>query len=529
MKPQIINIVNFVRGVEPRDPQLDLVEPVRRQVDILRKNELTATFLLQYDAMIRGDIVEIFKEETDTPFEIGIWLEVVQPLVEKAGIQWRGRPGFSWDWHVNAGFTIGYTPEERKKMIDTFMQEFQAVFGHYPHSAGSWLIDAESLAYLSEKYGIEAFCNCRDQWGTDGYTLWGGYYGQGYYPSRINSFVPAQNQKNQINVPVFRMLGSDPIYQYSAGLDENFNPCDWQDVQTLEPISEKTGGSPDWVRWFFRENFNGLCLSFGYAQAGQENSFGWDAMRSGIEDQFGLIAELSAKGKLNVMTLSQTGKWYKARYSTTPASSIAALSDWSGAGNRSVWYCSRFYRANILWGKGKLHIRDIHLFSEKYQETFLDSRCNTPGCTYDTLPLMDGNRWSGNNLQAGVFPVEETLEALEGGEARVEETGDESLAIVWPLKKGGVMRIDCCPQTLEISVCDDINKDGWSLAFTAGNTEDLPELDIRDASIILRHNGFNYQVHAEIGSFFKGGQGSPVLIAKPQNNRIRLNFGRLTE
>jgi hypothetical protein len=39
--------------------------------------------------------------------EIGAWLEVVRPLVEKAGLAWRGRPGFDWDWHADVGFTVG--------------------------------------------------------------------------------------------------------------------------------------------------------------------------------------------------------------------------------------------------------------------------------------------------------------------------------------------------------------------------------------------------------------------------------------
>ena len=29
--------------------------------------------------------------------------------------------------------------------------------------------------------------------GTDGYTLWGGYWNQAYYPSRLNSYMPAQH------------------------------------------------------------------------------------------------------------------------------------------------------------------------------------------------------------------------------------------------------------------------------------------------------------------------------------------------
>lgn len=148
--------------------------------------------------------------------EIGGWLEIVQPLVEQAGLTWHGR--YPWDWYSDVGLSVDYTPEERCQLIDTFMAGFKEKFGSYPRSVGSWMIDAVTLAYMADRYGVEASCNCHDQWGTDGYTLWGGYYGQAFYPSRKNAFCPAQNKSEQSNLPVFRMLGSDPIYQYDNGL-----------------------------------------------------------------------------------------------------------------------------------------------------------------------------------------------------------------------------------------------------------------------------------------------------------------------
>ncbi|MEA4831114.1 MAG: hypothetical protein VB118_00680 [Oscillospiraceae bacterium] len=522
MKPQIINIINFIRGVEPRDPEKDLLEPVIKQIETLKLYHLPGTFLLQYDALIRKDMISHLKRED---FEIGIWLEIVQPLAEKAGVKWKGRPGFSWDWHVNSGFTIGYTPEEREKMIDVFMCDFKKAFGFYPEAAGAWFIDAHTLQYLSSKYEIKAFCNCRDQWGTDGYTLWGGYYGQGYYPSRYNAFIPAQNKESQINIPVFRMLGSDPIYQYNTGLDENFNPCDWQDVKTLEPASENAGGSPDWVRWFIRENFNGLCLSFGYAQAGQENSFGWEAMKSGIEDQFKLISEYRSAGKLQVMTLGNTGKWYQSEYCVTPASSITALSDWSESGNRSVWYCSRYYRINIFWGNGSLYIRDIHIFDENCRETYLEATCESQSCVYETLPVIDGNRWSGNNIQAGIYPEvmqQDSSTALMGGEAKVTELDNEKLSVVWPLKTGGSMQIICGVKTLTFEIKNADQNLQWSLAFKTGIHNGLPKIMSNGNSMTFLHNDFSYHVGIEEGTFRRNKE--YFLNIAPQNNRIILNF-----
>ena len=43
----IVNIINFIRGAEPRDRSIDLVEPVLRQIELMKKYDLPGTFLLQ--------------------------------------------------------------------------------------------------------------------------------------------------------------------------------------------------------------------------------------------------------------------------------------------------------------------------------------------------------------------------------------------------------------------------------------------------------------------------------------------------
>lgn len=106
-----------------------------------------------------------------------------------------------WDWHADVGFATGYTPEERRKLVDVYMEKFKEVFGKYPTAIGSWFIDAYTLGYMYDKYGIVASCNCKDQIGTDGYTLWGGYWNQAYYPSRVNAYMPAQTREDRSPSP----------------------------------------------------------------------------------------------------------------------------------------------------------------------------------------------------------------------------------------------------------------------------------------------------------------------------------------
>lgn len=397
-KPRIVNIINFIRQVELRSAEITedvLYETVHEQVKLLTKYKLTGTFLLQYDALINQRYQELLKKETERGTEVGAWWEITQPHVEAAGLKWRGR--YSWDWHADVGFATGYSPEEREKLVDVYMEKFKSIFGKYPASVGSWFIDAHSLGYMYDKYGITASCNCKDQVGTDGYTLWGGYWNQAYYPSRLNGYMPAQTAKGQIPVPVFRMLGSDPIYQYDTGVGHTI-----QGVITLEPVYGDAGGSEKWVRHFFKSIFEDPCLGFNYTQAGQENSFTWDAMRKGLEMQIPILAALQEQGKIRIETLETSGKWFKKKYPLTPATSVTTLTDTYDQGQKTVWFNSRYYRANLLWEKNTIRFRDIHLFDENMESDYLTQAGTSSQCVYTTCPIMDGFRWSAPNDLAAI-------------------------------------------------------------------------------------------------------------------------------
>ena len=53
--PTVMNIVNFVRGSEPRYPGRDLVEPLREEIKLNTLHHLPNTILMQYDDAYRVD------------------------------------------------------------------------------------------------------------------------------------------------------------------------------------------------------------------------------------------------------------------------------------------------------------------------------------------------------------------------------------------------------------------------------------------------------------------------------------------
>lgn len=521
-KPKIVNIVNFIRLLEPRDAAITqdvLYQTVVKQIDIMKQYHLGGTFLLQYDALMDIRYQKLLKTLPRATFEIGAWWEIPQPLVEKAGLKWRGR--YPWDWRANIGFATGYSPKEREQLADVYMKDFKKIFGYYPQSVASWFIDAHTLNYLFQKYKIVASANCKDQYGTDGYTLWGGYWNQAYYPSKVNSYMPAQHEASQIPVPVFRMLGSDPVRQYDNGLG-----TDRQGVVTLEPVYKAAGGDSAWVNWYFQQFIKGESMEFAYTQAGQENSFTWDVMQKGFNLQMPLIARLRDEHLLRVETLAASGKWFTQHYKVTPATAVTINKDVAGSDKKTVWFNSRFYRANLLWEKGTLKFRDIHMFNEKFPSVYETEKATSNECSFFTLPIVDGYIWSNNKQSAGLIfkaVVDGKEQPLEGGDPVIKNTVPGKLQISWPLKLvEGRLIIELDEQEINMTI-ESKKAVNWFLDMAAADSAKLPFTKIEPKYIAGIFEGMQYFLKASKGFFTRSGA-SGLFKITPQNNKLILKL-----
>lgn len=524
--PRIVNIINFIRQTEPRSQEITdevLYDTVVKQVEQLNQHQLPGTFLLQYDALINPKYQALLKEKLSPGSEVGAWWEITQPHVEAAGLKWRGR--YPWDWHANIGFSTGYTPQEREKLVDVYMAKFKSIFGRFPESVGSWFIDEHTLRYMYEKYAIVASCNCKDQIGTDGYTLWGGYWNQAYYPSKKNSYMPAQTASGQIPVPVFRMLGSDPVHQYENGLGGKY-----QGVISLEPVYGDSGGNRKWIEWFFKVMFDDPALGFNYAQAGQENSFTWAAMEKGLNIQMPILAELKTQNKIRVETLATSGKWFKKNYQVTPPTALSALSDVREEGNKTVWFNSRYYRANLHWHQKAFRFRDIHLFDEKLVSDYLTKAGTSNQCIYKALPLVDGFSWGTPQERAGL-----RLRQQDGtGQSReillndpeVTSDGKNALQVKCATDSGDIFTMTFHEDRFEVS-CKPKEKDTvWHLALTVAESKKtiLPFTTLTGSKIKGTFNQFDYGIECKQGRV--GQAPDAVFVIQPSKNKIVVDCSR---
>ncbi|WP_276088074.1 hypothetical protein [Pedobacter sp. JY14-1] len=514
-EPRIVNIVNFIRDIEPREAHVTkdvLYQTVVKQIDLMNKYQLGGTFLLQYDALIDPRYQELLKTLDKSKFEIGAWWELPQQLIEKAGIKWRGK--YSWDWHSDIGFSVGYTPQEREKIIDTYFADFRNIFGHYPKSVASWVIDGHSLAYMYDKYKIVASANCKDQVGTDGFTLWGGYWNQAYYPSRINAYMPAQKAGKQLPVPVFRMLGSDPVRQYADG----------RSVITLEPVYPKAGGNEQWINWFLQSFSSDPALGFNYTQAGQENSFTWENMHKGLEIQMPIIAKLRQEAKVRVETMSESGEWFKKTYKVTPATSFTVTKDLGDSDAQTIWYNSRYYRINLFWKNGNMTIRDIHFFNETIPDKYMKAVTTINQSFFYTLPVVDGFNWGTTANTAGLklmTSADGTDKPLNGGKATFKNSGKDKVEISWPTGNGNFSII--LREKMMTIVGKGQQNSNWFLDLNVEANAKTTVNNIENNQVNYLFDGHSYQLNVTKGSLEKPANGAIYRI-KPEGQKLILKM-----
>ena len=480
MEKNQISIVNFVRGVEPREPEKDLVLPILEELKVNRRFGLKSTVLLQYDALLRDDMISIFRDLPED-VELGLWFEMNRQLTEAVGIEWRGRTGYDWDWYVNPGFLPAYTCMEREKLIDRAFEKFREIFGFMPKVAGSWLLDSYSMEYMSRKYKLDAMCICREQYAVDAYTLWGGYYNGGYYPSKNNALCPAYSDELQINTPVFRMLGIDPIYGY----DEAKYPTGVWGCNTMEPVWT-SGSDRRIMEWYMDSYFRSPCLSYSYATTGQENSFGWPSIKAGYELQAEIIAGMSSRGELRVVTLGEAGREFKRSYSKTPCAALCALSDRTDNGLKAIWYNSPRYRAGlVLEPGGRLYFRDLNIFDENYKERYLEEPCLSWDARYDNLPVVDNRLWSSGDNESSI----EVANGVNPESFTVIERGLYTLVLEFDSDASGKLERYC----VEIGPDGILFKGIREIKYLKGVPEEGQTIEFkRDGRFELSHFGFRY-------------------------------------
>lgn len=486
-----VNIMNFARSYEPRNSDVEekLLDTTRQQLDLVNSYGLDATFLLQYDVIVNDEFVKMIKERAGENIELGLWFEIVEPLTTACGIPYESKRGWKWDWYIKPGFSMAYQLNEREMLINEAMRKFREVFGYYPRTVGSWMLDTYTVNYLNDHYEIDALCFCRDQINTDAYTFVGGYFNQAYYPSRNNMFTPAQTDSLQINTPVFRLLGSDPIhnYDYNKYASENAK----RGPYTMELTYDTAGKNPRIVDWYLKSYFNTEYLDFAYMQIGQENSF---AMFDIITPLAMQIEKIQKFKDVKIEKMRDTGRRFKEKFKTTPTTAVCALDNWDTPDCQSAWYDSINYTANIFRHESNVGIRAFYLFDERIPDYYNDHVCTTFDAVYENMPIVDTVYQKGDTDGGFGIILDDSASAFT-----VEKTADEELTVSWS-DKSVVLQKD----RILLSNCN------FKFTYYMSNTN----ISINNNSINYSYKGNNYKLIITGAHLSQSGN---TIIAKGDN------------
>lgn len=386
---QFITVVFPVRGADFF--QLEGSKPldnVEKQWQALKERNLPATWLLRPDNLFNQRAVDFFKR---LPFsqELGLFMEVTPTWSSFSQVQYHQ----NLNWHdAGSVFLTGYGVDERQKLIDSAFEKFKKEFGYFPKSVGAWWIDALSLSYMREKYGILVNMDVADQYSTDNYQVWGQYFSTPFYPAKRNALVPASGEGQKIGVVTIQWATRDPYNSFGNGvLDSTYS------VQAND-YSEKEFHSlnADYFKKLLSIYLDNPYSNFGQVTVGLENDFEWSEFGDEFIKQLDVVKDRQSLGT-QILTLSQFSTAYKALNPGISPPQIIFADDPLGSGNKVLWYQNFRYRVGWFQQKDGSVIRDLRLFRESIDEPCLQKACSQLNLAMQETKNLDevtfGDRW----------------------------------------------------------------------------------------------------------------------------------------
>jgi hypothetical protein len=371
-------VVNPIRGRDFWSNSFDLLQTPKSQYEIISKNNLSATWLLRHDALKDQNVTQYLKSLNKSQ-ELGIFLEITPSLTTDAKVKYNESP----NWHyAKSLLVIGYSPEDRRKLIDTVFNKFKENFGYFPKSVGAWWIDAGSLSYIREKYGIEANLDVSDQFSTDQYQVWGQYWSVPFYPSKFNALMPAQNKENKIGTVTLQWAPRDPFNGYGNGVFESTFS-----VQANDYILHELD-----INYFKK-----LLSIYPQVTLGLENDFSWDKFGREYTKQIEEIAKQKNQGSLTVSTMGHYASTYQKLFPDISPNVLISADDPLGTSGKVVWYQTPRYRVGWFFGPYGSVIRDLRELKDGVEEVCLKKACEklnlsfTPGQAVDDINFS--SRW----------------------------------------------------------------------------------------------------------------------------------------
>jgi hypothetical protein len=263
---------------------------------------------------------------------------------------------------------------------DTF-ERFKKVFGFYPTSTGSYFMDAELINYIKEQYpmvkiavaacfeeGPKVFRHTNNTW----YTLLDGGPWTAWIPSKKCSHAIAENEEDDSGIVAVPHLSRDLL----GVMDNSGDMFGTHPQNIIRGMAYEDDRLPfmynlvDQYQVMKRYN-KGFSYNLVYVGPGWMGKAGrWECpyriLKKSYEDFIGYYKKLKIEGKVEDMTMSEFGDWF--RKNQPRSGPLCGL--WKdtifGTKNQCFWYADSAFRVQIDLKLGGA-ITDIRPYCSKLE------------------------------------------------------------------------------------------------------------------------------------------------------------------
>lgn len=370
--PLPVVVINQIRGDEAccLPGNQTLFEKIH-QTEHLKK--LAISWALRFDVLINETEVAPYKELPKE--QVGLLLEITPELASASGVVYKSRSDGS-DWYQARNvFLIGYTQEERKKLIDTAVAKFKQLFNANPTFSVSWMIDSWSLDYLRSNYGVRIHELTKEQFETDSYTLYGGIFNMPYIAAKTYPLVAGDS-------------GTLILRQTVSDIDQNYGS--YKAYFTSQPNDYLS----NWQKQDF-DYFIGLMESMiaqakesKFALLGLENSPDFIQFHDEFIKQLTFVAEKQLSNTVAIVSPQQYADTYQADYSKTGR--FLKSQDFPKSG--AFWYFGRNYRARIETNNGNLQLTDFRIIPASLSDPYSAGSASVSRAYWVVPYLLDSSQ-----------------------------------------------------------------------------------------------------------------------------------------
>lgn len=412
---QRILFINQVRGGECCDP--GSLQHLQNQLTAFEQNDLPANFALRYDALTDPQYIHVINNYSTTQqpnnfsVNLGIFLEITPSLAQASGVKYtianssespdtlNLEPESSQWYQAQNAYTIGYSLEDRKKIVDTLFTEFKKQFAEYPTFTVGWIVDTPTLNYICQKYETCVHEITREQFGTDSYTLDGGPVHYPYIASKNWSFIPSDlttQQPNNTTTLILRQTVSDPLFNYG----------DSTNAFTSQPNDYAIDGKNfDYFKKLVNQMLDQPSNPYSVAILGLENSMPEQYQQEYVK-QIEYVAQLqstnnsrpSFEGKtlsqisrsvadgVKVATISDFNNEFRNNWQNNQITTVHGKDLVNNSQTETVWINTPHYRVRLLKNKDEVKITDLRLYDKNWTDPYTDYQAQNLG--YWIVPFL---------------------------------------------------------------------------------------------------------------------------------------------